>query len=53
MLVAIYIVVAVLMFFAQLRNGFFMALMTAVFWPIIFPLMSVYIVFMMIRTAVK
>ncbi len=35
MLETIYLVVAVLAFFAQLRNGFFMALLDAVFWPIV------------------
>lgn len=34
MLEGIYIVVAILMFFGQLKNGLFTALWTAVFWPI-------------------
>jgi hypothetical protein len=35
MLLTIYIVVAVLLFLAQLNNGFFTALLTAIFWPIV------------------
>ena len=34
MLEGIYIVLAILMFFGQLRNGLFTALWTAAFWPI-------------------
>lgn len=34
MLETIYVVIAVLIFFAQVRNGFFTASLTAVFWPI-------------------
>ena len=34
MLEVIYVIGAVLLFFAQLKNGFFTALLTAAFWPI-------------------
>lgn len=42
MLEGIYIVGAVLLFLAQLRNGFFMALITAVFWPVVLIGLSVF-----------
>jgi len=43
MLEGIYIVIAVLLFFAQIKNGFFTALLTAVFWPIVIVGLSLYI----------
>ena len=43
MLEAIYIVVAVLGFFAQLKNGFFMALITAALWPIVIGGLAIFI----------
>lgn len=42
MLEGIYIVIAVLLFFAQIKNGFFTALLTAVFWPIVIVGLSLY-----------
>lgn len=53
MLEGIYIVIAVLLFFAQLRNGFFTALLTAAFWPIVIVGMSLYLVFNMLYLSVK
>lgn len=53
MIEGIYIIVAVLLFFAQLKNGFIMAFFTAVLWPIVFPLMSIHIIGMIIFETVK
>lgn len=53
MLEGIYIVIAVLLFFAQLQNGFFTALLTAVFWPIVIVGMGLYLFFNMLYLSVK
>jgi hypothetical protein len=53
MLEAIYLIIAVGLFFAQLRNGFFTALITAVFWPIAIVGSSIYLIALMIRHEVK
>lgn len=53
MLGVIYIVIAVLIFFAQLQNGFFTALLTAVFWPIAVVGGAIFIFFSMIYHSVK
>ncbi len=53
MLEGIYIVIAVLLFFAQLQNGFFTALLTAVFWPIVIAGSAIFIFFTMIYHVVK
>jgi len=49
MLAAIYIIIAILLFFAQIRNGFFTALLTAVFWPIIIIGMPIFILVTLIK----
>jgi hypothetical protein len=53
MLETIYIVVAVLGFFAQLRNGFFNALITAALWPIVIGGMGIFIFLYGLYTLVK
>ncbi|MBV1950972.1 MAG: hypothetical protein KUG64_02075 [Cycloclasticus sp.] len=53
MLEGIYIVIAVLLFFAQLQNGFFTALLTAVFWPVVIVGGSIFLFFSMIYHSVK
>jgi hypothetical protein len=53
MLEGIYIVVAVIFFFAQLRNGFFMALLTAAFWPIVIVGLSLYTFFLSLYAVIK
>ncbi|PFG10685.1 hypothetical protein [Marinobacter sp. LV10MA510-1] len=53
MLEGIYIVIAILLFVAQLQNGFFTALLTAVFWPIVIVGTSVFLLFSMIYHSVK
>jgi hypothetical protein len=53
MLEGIYIVIAILLFFAQLQNGFFTALLTAVFWPIVIVGGSIFLFFSMIYHSVK
>jgi hypothetical protein len=30
----VYVFIAIVFFFAQLQNGFFNALLTAIFWPV-------------------
>lgn len=42
MLEAIYVVVAVLIFFAQVRNGLITAALTALFWPIVIVALTVF-----------
>ena len=49
----IYITVAVITFFAQLNNGFFTALITAIFWPIMVVGLSVFKFFSSIYYANK
>tara|TARA_R110001592_G_scaffold363231_2_gene681932 strand:+ start:257 stop:439 length:183 start_codon:yes stop_codon:yes gene_type:complete len=53
MLEGIYIVIAVLVFFAQFNNGFFTALLTAAFWPIVIVGLSIFLFFSMIYHSVK
>lgn len=53
MLEGIYIVIAVLLFFAQLQNGFFSALLTAIFWPIAIIGATAFIFFNAIYHSVK
>ncbi|EKA3900159.1 hypothetical protein EFU53_000982 [Vibrio cholerae] len=53
MLEGIYIVIAILLFFAQLQNGFFTALLTAVFWPIVIVGLSLFQFFLALYYAVK
>lgn len=53
MLEGIYIVIAVLLFFAQLQNGFFTALLTAIFWPIVIVGGSIFLFFGIIYHSVK
>lgn len=42
---AIYVVVAIITFLAQVRNGFFVALLTAAFWPVVIVGLTVYMLF--------
>ncbi|MCX9575701.1 MULTISPECIES: hypothetical protein [Vibrio] len=53
MLEGVYIVIATLLFFSQLQNGFFIALLTAIFWPIVIIGGALYIFFSMIYHSVK
>lgn len=53
MLEAVYIVMAVLFFCAQLQNGFFTALLTAVFWPFVLIGMTLFVVFSALYSLVK
>ena len=53
MLEGAYIFVAFLIFFAQLQNGFFTALLTAVFWPIAIVGVSIFLFFSIIYHSVK
>jgi len=53
MLELIYIIIALFLFFAQLQNGFFTALLTAIFWPIVIIVVPVFILFSMIYNMVK
>jgi hypothetical protein len=53
MLEAIYVVVAILFFLAQLKNGFFTALLTAVCWPIVLVGLPLLIVFRILYESVK
>lgn len=53
MLEFIYISVAVLMFFGQMKNGFFTAILTALFWPIVVVGMSLFTFFSAIYYSVK
>lgn len=53
MLEATYIVIAVLLFLAQLKNGFFIALVTAVFWPIVIVGLTLFTMFSAIYYSVK
>ncbi len=53
MLEAIYVIIAVLLFIAQLRNGFFTALLTAVSWPIVLPGLALFMFFSTIYYSVK
>lgn len=53
MLEGIYIVIAILLFFAQLQNGFITALLTAVFWPIVIVGGLIFLFFSMIYHSVK
>ncbi|EPW4741123.1 hypothetical protein ABK995_19245 [Vibrio parahaemolyticus] len=49
----VYVVIAVLLFFAQLQNGFITALLTAVFWPIVIVGGAIYLFFSMLYISVK
>jgi len=53
MLEAIYIIIMVLLFFAQLQNGFFTALLTAVFWPIVLVGLTLFSFFGVLYYSVK
>lgn len=53
MIEAAYIVIALLLFFAQLQNGFFTALLTAIFWPIVLVGMTLFGVFSALYYSVK
>jgi hypothetical protein len=53
MLEAIYIIIAVLIFFAQLQNGFFTALLTAIFWPFVLVGVSLFSFFSVLYYSVK
>ena len=53
MIEAIYIIMAVILFFAQLQNGFFTALLTAVFWPIVLVGLSLFQFFLILYHVVK
>ena len=53
MIEAAYIVIALLLFFAQLQNGFFTALLTAIFWPIVLVGMMLFGVFSALYYSVK
>ncbi|EPP5340485.1 hypothetical protein ACUSRM_004654 [Vibrio alginolyticus] len=53
MLESFYIIIAILLFFAQIQNGFITALLTAVFWPIVIVGTSMFIFFNMIYQSVK
>jgi len=53
MLGVLYIIIAAVLFFAQLQNGFFVALLIAVFWPIVIAGSSVYLFFNIIYHLVK
>lgn len=50
---AIYIVIAVLLFLAQLKNGFFTALLTAAFWPIVLAGLTLFGVFSFLYYTLK
>lgn len=53
MLVGIYIVIAFILFSAQLQNGFFTALLSAIFWPIVLVGLSIYVCFNFLYHSVK
>ena len=53
MLVGIYIVMAILLFFAQIKNGFITALLTAVFWPVVIVGGSLFLFFTTLYHLVK
>ena len=53
MLEGIYIVIAIFLFFAQLKNGFFSALLTAIFWPIVIVGLAIFTFFSMMYLWVK
>ena len=53
MLEAIFLIIAVILFFAQLKNGFFTALLTAVFWPIVILGMGLFGLFLSLYHSVK
>ena len=53
MLEGIYIVIAILIFLGQLRNGFFTALLEAAFWPIVIVCTGLYLLFNMLYISVK
>jgi len=53
MLEAIYIVVAVITFLAQVRNGFFLALLAAAFWPVVIVGLSVFMLFTTLIMSIK
>lgn len=53
MLVAIYVVVAIAMFLAQVKNGFFMALATALFWPAVVVGLALFTAFYPIYRLIK
>lgn len=52
-MVAVYVIVSLLIFFAQWRNGLFQALGGAIFWPILIPGMAIMLICMMIYQAIK
>jgi len=53
MIEGIYIIMAVILFFAQLQNGFFTALITAAFWPIWIVGLSLFQFFLTLYHVVK
>lgn len=53
MIEVIYVAIAVLIFFAQVRNGFLTALLTAVFWPVAIAGLTLITIFGLIYHTVK
>ncbi len=53
MIEGIYIIMAVILFFAQWRNGFFTALLTAVFWPVVIVGLGTFLFFSTLYYLVK
>lgn len=53
MLETIYVVIAILFFFAQVRNGFFTAALTAIFWPIVLAGLTIFGIVTSVYYAVK
>lgn len=53
MLLGIYIVLAVLLFMAQVQNGFLTALLAAVFWPVVLIGLSLFQIFLIFKGNTK
>jgi len=53
MLASIYIIIAVIFFFAQRKNGLFTALLTATFWPIVLASLTLFGFFSVLYHSVK